>query len=110
MLTVICNDIAMTRGDTVRLRLEVTDSAGAEYAPGAGDRLRFTVKREMSDAQPAIAKILTGAERVVTLLPEDTAGLEFGRYYYDVELTLAGGAVHTVIPPHLFDLLGEVSA
>ena len=32
------------------------------------------------------------------LNPEDTEGMDFGTYYYDVQLTTAGGDVDTYIP------------
>ena len=41
--------------------------------------------------------------------PEDTSGLDFGNYVYDVELTLADGTVNTIIPPSTFKVMGEVT-
>ena len=42
------------------------------------------------------------------LEPEDTKGLKFGSYYYDVEVTLSDGRVDTVINNAPFIVLPEV--
>jgi hypothetical protein len=101
--------IQLTRGDTARLAVSITnDLDGSEYTMQEGDELTLTVKKAVTDAQPAFQKVLHG-ENKFHIEPKDTAGLAFGRYKYDVQLTLADGDVYTIIEPTVFELLKEVT-
>lgn len=88
---------------------------GKPFIPGPDDRLTFTVKRELSDEAPVVVKTLDNGivrreqECLLLLVPEDTARLPFGAYWYDVELVLASGYTDTVIPPSPFLVTGEVT-
>jgi hypothetical protein len=46
---------------------------------------------------------------ILHLEPDDTKGLGFGEYVYDVELTFANGDVDTFINNARFSLVPEVS-
>lgn len=37
--------ITMTRGDTLRAKINITDAKGDKYTPVEGDRIRFAVKK-----------------------------------------------------------------
>ena len=101
--------IQLTRGDTARLTVTIANEAdGNEYAIQSGDTLTLTVKKAVTDAEPSIQKVLTGAA-TFHIEPKDTAQLEFGKYKYDVQLTTAGGDVYTVIEPTTFEILQEVT-
>lgn len=45
---------------------------------------------------------------MLTLEPQDTADLNFGKYVYDIQLTKANGKVDTFIPKAILKLSEEV--
>lgn len=89
------NKIYLTRGDSLSIELDLTDSAGSKYIPAEGDKVEFTVKSSVSVKDPLIVK--TGT--LININYEDTAGLPFGGYVYDVQVTFANGERDTVIAP-----------
>lgn len=101
--------IEMIRGDSVELDVVIyqTDSSGdvIEYIPQEGDDITFTVKRSTKDSEVLIQK--HGSH--ISILPEDTESLEYKKYKYDVQLTLADGTVDTIIPPSMFIVRDEVT-
>ena len=114
--SVIRNRISITRGDSAEIRMSIRDRVtGKPFIPGPDDRLTFTVKQELSDEAPVVVKTLDNGivrreqECLLLLVPEDTARLPFGAYWYDVELVLASGYTDTVIPPSPFLVTGEVT-
>lgn len=114
--SVIRNRISITRGDSAEIRMSIRDRVtGKPFIPGPDERLTFTVKRELSDEAPVVVKTLDNGivrreqECLLLLVPEDTARLPFGAYWYDVELVLASGYTDTVIPPSPFLVTGEVT-
>jgi hypothetical protein len=97
--------LTMTRGDTAYLDINVTHPN--EEATLAGCTLKFTAKRDYSDAQNAavISKstangiTITGdLTATVKILPTDTSSLEAGPVvlYWDLELTDATPDTFTV--------------
>lgn len=113
-VTIAKNRITMTRGDSLCVPVSVVID-GAEYAPQAGDAVRFALKRsalngagtEYADREPLIRKAIPVETMLLELTPGDTKNLGFGRYDYDVEITLAGGQTLTFISSTL-TLLKEV--
>ena len=107
-------NITMTRGDTLRLNVEIYTLDKTRYYPAVGDSMRFALKQKKYnkdrtnyfDAKPLINKEIVDA--VLVLDPEDTQNLNFGEYVYDVEITLAGGDVCTIIPHADFVIAEEV--
>jgi len=108
------------RGDSHSEVFTITDAAGAAVNLTSASA-RFTVKREVTDAQadavlalssggtsPAI--MLGGSAGTVTVAfdPDDMEALDPGRYVYDLEVTLSDGTVYTVAKDAL-DLLADVS-
>ena len=99
------NTIIMTRGDTLRAQLEIRDEAGQAYTIQEGDAVRFAMKRsemnakatEYRDREPLAMKTIPTDTLVLKLDPEDTEGLPFGDYDYDIQLTCADGTVDTII-------------
>lgn len=105
MVTVTDNLITMTRGDTLKCKVTVTKD-GEPYTPTSGESLRFAVKRrtktkgdytEYVDKEPLINKAIPVDTLELKLDPADTKDLHFGKYDYDVEITLADGTVSTFI-------------
>lgn len=106
MFNVNSNVISITRGDTGYITLALTKD-GEAYTMAAGDAAVLTVKKTVNDAAAVFAK--TFADNNIVIAPSDTSRLEYGDYVYDVQLTLANGDVNTVIAPHVFKILSEVT-
>lgn len=97
--------IRLTRGDTAQFVITPYNSDGSIYELKDGDIVTFTVKKSTSDTQVIIQKI--GLE--VEITPEETSGLNYGTYKYDVQMTFAEGRVDTFIGPGDFVLTEEVT-
>lgn len=103
------NEIELTRGDTAFLTVPiVNDLTGEEYIMEEDDTLTLTIKRSVTDKTPTLQKTAHG-ENTFHIRPEDTAGCDFAKYRYDVQLTRANGDVYTVIVPTTFRVGEEVT-
>ena len=106
--------ISLIRGDTLIVEIKIKRN-GEDYVVQQGDVVRFALKRsEMKkdntayiDDEPLVTKIIPNETLVLRLDSEDTADLPFGRYHYDIQLTMEDGTVDTFISNTL-DLLAEV--
>ena len=104
------NTIHLTRGDTARFSIGriVNTVTNTNYTPTAEDTVTMTIKKTTLDAAPCVQIIVPGGE-VFHIKPEDTKEMAFGKYVYDVQLTMADGDVYTIIPLATFDLQKEVT-
>ena len=104
------NTIHLTRGDTARFSIGriVNTVTNTNYTPTPEDTVTMTIKKTVLDAAPCVQLIVPGGE-VIHIKPEDTKAMAFGKYVYDVQLTMADGDVYTIIPPTTFDLQKEVT-
>lgn len=101
--------IKMTRGDTLRLWLNLKDAEGYPYIPDEGDSIRFAMKAQYEDDVPLIVKNIPIDSLLLTLDPEDTKDLEQPSVYvYDIEITYANGDVDTFIHKAKLKLTEEV--
>lgn len=107
MFSVSNNEIKLIRGDTLRLKVDIKND-GEEYVPDNRDVIRFAMKRSIDDADPLILKTIPNDTLILALDPQDTKELSFGKYVYDVEITMADGTVDTFIPPSSFYIAKEV--
>lgn len=89
--------IIMTRGDTARIVVTITDQEGNPYEPSRNDTIRFAVKKNYSDDEPLFIIPVPINTLVLVIQPSDTKSLPFGDYVYDVQLTRANGDVDTFI-------------
>ena len=88
--------ITLVRGDT--LRLIVNLYVGEEpYTPRYGDMLRFAMKQTYQSNKVLIHKNIPIDSCELTINPNDTKKLAFGKYVYDIEMTFANGDVDTFI-------------
>lgn len=97
MFSISNNDISLTRGDTLFLTVNLTNSEGEPYVPQQGDTLRFAMKKKIASEQPIILKEIPINTMTFEFKPEDTKELSYGSYVYDIEVTDAHGHVTTVI-------------
>lgn len=95
MFRVNDNNISLIRGDSGQFSITVTDMNGKEVALNDDDVLTFTVRRTVRNPNIVLQKIITGGE--LTINPSD------------IELKRADGYVDTIIPPHEFCILEEVT-
>ena len=100
--------ITLTRGDTFKAIITITDPEGNQYVPVEGDRIRFAMKVDYNDKLPLLVKDIPVGTMILTIDPEDTKNLDFGRYVYDIELTKATGEVDTFITKATIKLTEEV--
>lgn len=107
MFSVQDNNIAMIRGDSGIFKIDVTDVAGNAVALDDNDVLTFTLRR--ATRSPTIVLQKTIIDGTLTINPSDTQDMPFVSYVYDVELKRADGYTDTIIPPHEFLLLEEVT-
>lgn len=99
------NNIFLTRGDSANIHIKVIAIGGKEYKVTSGDTITFTVKKSTNDTTILIQK--QGQE--ITIEPDDTSRLSYGKYVYDVQLNMSTGEIDTIITPHEFNLLEEVN-
>lgn len=107
MFEVDDNNIRMIRGDSGVFNISITDINGRNVELTDGDVLTFTLRR--TPRSPTIVLQKTITDGTLTINPSDTQDMPFGSYVYDVELKRADGYTDTIIPPHEFLLLEEVT-
>lgn len=102
MLTIEEKKIYFTRGDTGYFTISIEG-----YEPNNGDKLVFTVKKEIG-GEKLIQKEINIGETFI-LNPEDTRDLDYGKYWYDIEVQTATGQIFTIIEKTAFYLREEVN-
>ena len=103
------NTIYLTRGDTLQIQLAIMQD-DAVYTPVEGDSIRFALKRSRLnqdktrylDKEPLVLKNIPIDTLILQLDSKDTAPLNFGKYDYDIEITMANGRVDTFIKDVLY--------
>ena len=110
MYTVKKTSIFLTRGDTFKAQITITDKDGNPYEPQPGDSVRFAMKKNYNDpdTQVLIVKNIPIDTLILTLEPNDTKELDFGNYVYDIQLTTANGDIDTFITKASLTLTEEV--
>lgn len=94
--------IEMPRGDVYAFPFSFYD-AGGEKITAEMDNIWFTVKKKYTDTEYIIQKTLRGGtissdgkgNYAVMIRPEDTEGLSFGTYVYDIQVQRLPGLKHT---------------
>lgn len=111
---VYMNEIAMVRGDTMRLVISgIKNADGEEYILGDGDVIRLDVKKSAAE-KVVISKVVTAAdhddgELPVVILPEDTAELAEGDYFFDIRLVTKDMDIYTIVPMSKLKLLRNIT-
>ena len=90
--------IVVTKGDTVKMPIIVTNNDGSIYHVQKDDVINFGLKKEYTDAECLIEKIIDNDELMLVLSHEDTKKLEVGiGYKYDIQILRNKNEVHTFI-------------
>ena len=97
MLEIVDNRIYLTRGDSASIDIRLTDATGAEYEPVAGDKIYFRLKKNVFGSSLLLVREISPTTLTLELKPNDTAGLDFGLYRYEIELVTSSGDRFTVI-------------
>lgn len=96
MYSVSKTTISMTRGDTVRIQLALTEPDGEAYVPTEGDEIRFAATPKWGTETCVRIDVPTDT-LLLEIQPSDTKQLAFGDYWYDIQLTRANGDVDTFV-------------
>lgn len=108
MLNITENEVFLTRGDSADIAVTIYDMNGDVYELVEGDVLTFTVKFNCITEDNLIQKDIT-SDSTIHIEPSDTNDLNYGIYQFDVQLTMNDGSVYTVIDPHNFNIMKEVT-
>ena len=100
--------ITLTRGDSFAADIGIYQPNGDPYIPTEGDSVRFAMKKNVKDTEVLIFKDIPIDTLRLVIDSEDTKGLEFGTYVYDIQLTKSTGEVDTFITKSNFILTEEV--
>ena len=100
--------ITLTRGDTFKAVVSITQQDGSPYVPTSGDKVRFAMKAKYEDQDPLLVKDIPIDTMRLTLNPEDTKNFDFGKYVYDIQLTKEDGTVDTFITKATIKITEEV--
>ena len=100
------NEINITRGDTALIDFTLDNHEFVD-----GDVVYFSVKRSTKDTSYIINKEITnfnGNTAIIELLSDDTR-IPKGKYWYDIQCSLADGRVDTVVNKERFIVLEDVN-
>ena len=90
--------IVVTKGDTIKMPIIVTNNDGSIYHVQKDDVINFGLKKEYTDAECLIEKTIDNNELMLVLSHEDTKKLEVGvGYKYDIQILRNENEVHTFI-------------
>lgn len=96
MFYITGNNIEMTRGDSLHAVINMRDPLGVISYPETGDVVTFNAMLTR-DGEAVITKTIPHDNMTLTLDPEDTEELAYGRYIFTVKIVRAGGDVDTFI-------------
>jgi hypothetical protein len=118
MFKITGKTIQLTRGDTAFIEIIPKIANEEVYKLGESDSLILTVKESTTRQDVVFQKTLTSESYlgednnrlVFEIQPDDTNGLRYKDYYYDVQLSLDNGArINTIIQPNVFRIADEVT-
>lgn len=114
------NALSVRQGESKTYELSVVDEVN-QPVPLDNVRIIFSVKERLSESVPLIQKStdvvtevivtsVSGGLARIFLVPEDTATLAAGDYFFDVWVFfLATGRAHPVVIPSLFQIEPSVT-
>lgn len=103
-------DLSMVRGDSETINFILKNIAGERILDDT-DIIEFAVRKKASSAERLIYKkvVPVNGRAVIDILPEDTSGLKFKDYVYDIQHTNAAGKVTTLVKCSTFSITEEVA-
>lgn len=106
MVTIKDNQIFLTRGDTMYIKLSLENEDGTDYIPVTTDRIYFRLKKFATYREILIEKQISNM--ILELTPADTINLDFGTYRYEIELVTGDDRHYTVICDEPFTIEKEI--
>lgn len=103
-------NIEMTRGDTF-IRTLVLTKDGEPYVPQTGDVIRFAMAKTHKGERGyklLLNKVISNDTLLWVINADETANMDYGRYFYDLQITYADGKVETFANDKQIKLLKEV--
>lgn len=101
--------ITLTRGDTLNVKLNLTDSEGEPFIPSENDSIRFAMKKNIADRKTLIFKEIPIDTLTLRLESEETKNLpQPSEYVYDIQITMEDGTVNTFVDRAKFIITEEV--
>ncbi len=104
----------IVRGTTQSIVVTILNEDETIYKLQSGDKLIFGVKLNPENSEYDIKKVIETADSegncVISLIPEDTNGLAFGKYFFDVGLQTADGDFYMIIECDDFIIAKAVTA
>ena len=96
----------IVKGDTAIFNININNYNFVE-----GDKVYFTVKRNVDDIENVIQKVVTNFEnnQVKIFLSKEDTNVPVGEYLYDVQCSLINGIVDTVVLPTKFVVIGGIT-
>lgn len=105
-MTIKGTNISMVRGDSETLTVTCSEPFSAR------DSVTLTVREDVESPivfQKTVTAFGPEGEAVIDFDHEDTEGLDFGNYVYDIQLTRADGTVTTLVKVSRLTLEEEVT-
>lgn len=90
MLVIENNKIKLTRGDTMRLTINLTDSSGNPVTLSENDSIIFRMKKNARIETMLIEKYGDTSQMLIELDQQDTVKIPFGAYKYEIEVVYDG--------------------
>lgn len=106
MMMVKGNQIFLTRGDSLFIKLSLEREDGSDYIPSDTDKIYFRLKKYATYPEILIQKEIVNL--ILELIPADTAKLDFGVYRYEIELVTGDGRHYTIIGDEPFTIEKEL--
>jgi hypothetical protein len=100
--------VSLTRGDTAFLNVSLVDESGTAYEIQPGDAVFFRLKQNASSQGLLLEKQVDTVTMKLRLDVEDTEGLKFGVYKYEIELVTATDHHFTAIENADFEVRPEL--
>ena len=106
MVNITDKNIFMTKGDTIKLTLDIKDKLGKTYYMAEGDSIKLAVRKPHATVDTFV---VTSNTVDLYISSGITANVKEGEYQYDVQITFANGEINTIVPLHKFVIQKEVS-
>lgn len=106
MFIISGSTMKVIQGDTGEFELTLDNYEFVE-----GDKVYMTVKKNLKDVDIVFQKVVTSfsGNRAKFKLEYEDTNLDQGKYYYDIQCSLADGRIDTVIPPSPFLVLEGIT-
>lgn len=108
-------NIMITRGDSAYISINIMNGNGIPYKPLEGDKIYAQVRYTPTTGAIIFDAVLEDLEDdgygsvVWHILPENTAALSPGTYYWDAQLVMENGDTFSFIPVSQFVVTDEVT-